>query len=159
MSIVRNKSENYIESENSEATLSRDMIVKKLKEKGFRITKQRLTLIEIILKNECSSCKEIFYKAVKEDKKIGVATVYRMINTLEEIGAINRKNMYRLSYEDETADKNGDFIVTFGDGSTKSFTYSQWKDVVDAGLSACGYLTTENGKPLNIKKLNTGKTN
>ncbi len=48
-------------------------------------------LIDIILENECSSCKEIFYKASQADEKIGVATVYRMINALEEIGAINRK--------------------------------------------------------------------
>ena len=31
------------------------------------------------------------------DPKIGVATVYRMVNTLESIGAISRKNMYRVA--------------------------------------------------------------
>ena len=32
----------------------------------------------------------------KQDSRIGVATVYRMINALEEIGAISRKNMYKV---------------------------------------------------------------
>ena len=74
----------------------KEQIIEKLKENGCRITKQRKMLIDIILENECSSCKEIFYKASQADEKIGVATVYRMINALEEIGAINRKNMYKL---------------------------------------------------------------
>ena len=73
----------------------KDEIIQRLKENGCRITKQRKILIDIILENDCTSCKEIYYKASQEDKRIGLATVYRMINALEEIGAINRKNMYR----------------------------------------------------------------
>ena len=30
----------------------------------------------------------------------GVATVYRMVNLLEEIGAISRKNMYKVAYSE-----------------------------------------------------------
>ena len=71
--------------------MQRERIIKELRERGYRITRQRQVLIDIILENECSSCKEIFYKASQEDENIGVATVYRMINALEEIGAINRK--------------------------------------------------------------------
>ena len=50
----------------------KEQIIEKLKENGCRITKQRRMLIDIILENECSSCKEIFYKASKTDEKIGV---------------------------------------------------------------------------------------
>lgn len=39
----------------------REFIIKKLKEKGFRITRQRRMLLDVILANECSSCKEIFF--------------------------------------------------------------------------------------------------
>ena len=52
----------------------KEQIIEKLKENGCRITKQRKMLIDIILENECSSCKEIFYKASQADEKIGVAT-------------------------------------------------------------------------------------
>ena len=41
--------------------------------------------------------KEIYYKAAKQDGRIGTATVYRMVNKLEEIGAISRKNMYKIA--------------------------------------------------------------
>ena len=74
----------------------KQIIIERLKEDGCRITKQRLMLLDIILEDECSSCKEIYYRASKIDHSIGTATVYRMINTLEEIGAIDRKNMYRV---------------------------------------------------------------
>lgn len=75
----------------------KQIIINRLKEEGCRITKQRLMLLDIILEDECSSCKEIYYRATKKDPTIGTATVYRMINTLEEIGAISRKNMYKVS--------------------------------------------------------------
>ena len=44
--------------------MQREIILPKLKEKGCGITNQRLRLIDIILQNECSSCKEIFYRAL-----------------------------------------------------------------------------------------------
>lgn len=69
-------------------------IIEKLREKGCRITKQRMILIDIILEQKCTSCKEIFYKASREDDSIGIATVYRMVNALEEIGVISRRIVY-----------------------------------------------------------------
>lgn len=75
----------------------KEYIIQKLKEKGCRITKKRLLLLDIILEKECGCCKEIYYCARKLDNKIGTATVYRMVNTLEEIGAINRENVFHIA--------------------------------------------------------------
>ena len=77
--------------------MKKEVILQRLKENGCRITKQRKMLLDIILQEECTCCKEIYYKATTLDSSIGAATVYRMVNLLEEIGAINRKNMYRIS--------------------------------------------------------------
>ena len=63
----------------------KELIIQKLKSNGCRITKQRMELLDIILENNCASCKEIFYRASKLDDTIGIATVYRMVNVLEEI--------------------------------------------------------------------------
>lgn len=71
--------------------MAREAVIQRLKENGCRITKQRLMLLDIILKEDSSSCKEIYYKAAAADSKIGAATVYRMINTLEEIGVVTRQ--------------------------------------------------------------------
>ena len=77
----------------------KNFILNELKKNGYRITAQRKVLIDIILENECSCCKEIYYRASKKDGTIGMATVYRMVKTLEESGLIHRKNMYRIECE------------------------------------------------------------
>ena len=76
--------------------MQEDIIFQKLKDMGCRVTKQRRILLNVILQEECASCKEIYYKARREDPKIGAATVYRMINLLEEIGAISRNSIYTI---------------------------------------------------------------
>lgn len=81
-----------------------EIIIQELKKRGYRITKQRKMLLDIILKERCCSCKEIYYKASKQDASIGTATVYRMVNTLEEIGAINRSNMYKIDWQELATD-------------------------------------------------------
>lgn len=77
--------------------MRKELVLQLLREKGYRLTKQREMLLDIMLEGDCSSCKEIYYKAAAVDSTIGVATVYRMVNLLEDVGAINRKNMYRIS--------------------------------------------------------------
>ena len=76
---------------------AKERIIEQLKRSGCRVTKQRLMLIDVILEGKCNCCKEIYYQASLKDPSIGPATVYRMVNTLEQIGAISRKNMYRIS--------------------------------------------------------------
>ena len=73
--------------------MQKEVVLQRLKENGCRITKQRKLLLDIILEEECTSCKEIYYKATSVDPSIGAATVYRMVNLLEEIGAISRKRV------------------------------------------------------------------
>lgn len=77
--------------------MQREIVMQRLREQGFRITRQRRILLDVILNEDCACCKEIYYKASSIDEGIGAATVYRMVNLLEEIGAIDRKSMYRIS--------------------------------------------------------------
>lgn len=78
----------------------KNKIINVLKSRGCRMTRQRQLLLDIILEGDCASCKEIYYRAAKVDDSIGTATVYRMVNTLEEIGAISRRNMYQINMLD-----------------------------------------------------------
>nr|WP_307998373.1 transcriptional repressor [uncultured Merdimonas sp.] len=116
----------------------KDEIIERLKENGCRITKQRKILIDIILENDCASCKEIFYKASQEDKKIGVATVYRMINALEEIGAISRKNMYRIESGENCA---GGCDIVLEDDTVFRMPKEKLDQIVRDGARRCGYLS------------------
>ena len=122
--------------------MQKDIIVQKMKDQGCRITKQRLMLLDIILEGDCSNCKEIFYKASKRDKNIGAATVYRMINTLEDVGAINRRNMYRISCGEECGVAKA-CQVELEDGSVIELAASAWHEVISEGLKKCGYIDAQ----------------
>lgn len=119
--------------------MHKEMIIEKLKENGGRMTKQRLMLLDIILENECSSCKEIYYQASKIDHRIGIATVYRMITALEEIGAINRKNMYRVACSPDCTMENVCTVV-LDDSTTYHLSAKAWNKIIWEGLMACGYI-------------------
>ena len=79
----------------------KDKILELFRNKGMRITKQRKLILDIVFEQECTSCKEIYYKAAKKDSSIGTATVYRMINTLEDIGVISRRSIYEIAVDDK----------------------------------------------------------
>ena len=102
---------NNLQIENT--TLSQEEILLRLKEKGFRITEQRKIIVDIIVNEEYACCKEVYIHAHRKDKSIGIATVYRMINLLEEIGAISRKNIERTMCNGRCCDmKGGCTVVT-----------------------------------------------
>ena len=67
----------------------KESIIIKLKENGCRITKQRKMILDIILEDRCSSCKEIYAQS------IGMATVYRLVKELENIGVLSREIVYK----------------------------------------------------------------
>lgn len=123
--------------------MQKELIIQKLREQGCRITRQREMLLDIILEEDCSCCKEIYYKASRRDKNIGAATVYRMVNTLEEIGAISRKNMYKVSCETDCGkaccEMAGSCQVELDDGSVLEFSEQKWNQIVQTGLDASGY--------------------
>ncbi len=126
--------------------MQKDMILQMLRKRGCRITKQRIMLLDIILEEECSCCKEIYYKASRIDPKIGTATVYRMINTLEEIGAINRRNMYKVSCGKDCIEGDNTFTVEFDDNTVINVPEKKWNQIIEKGLAACGYIDNQTVK-------------
>ena len=130
--------------------MQKDSIIQRLKDKGCRITKQRLMLLDIILNEECSCCKEIYYKAVKNDSNIGSATVYRMINLLEEIGAITRNNMYKIACGEECHVEEA-CQIELSDKDVLVLSGSKWNMVIREGLKACGYIDKQEVKNVTVR--------
>lgn len=129
--------------------MQKERILKKLKEQGLRITKQRRMLLDIILEEECSCCKEIYYKASRQDEKIGSATVYRMVNTLEEIGAISRKNMYKIACKEESAEHV--CMIELDDNTVIELSALRWNQIIQTGLAACGYMNGQKVRSVTAK--------
>jgi len=80
-----------------------------LKEKGYKLTPQRRAIVDIIIRNEGSHLTtEELYDLVKvECPEIGLATVYRTVQLLEEIGIVCKLDLndgcsrYELVHENE----------------------------------------------------------
>ena len=133
------KTEKKLETNYHRTKMQKEMVLQRLKENGCRITKLRKILLDIILQEECASCKEIYYKAISEDSSIGTATVYRMVNLLEEIGAISRKNMYRISCGMNCSRENI-CVIRLDDHTICRLSSGEWYKVISEGLRCCGYV-------------------
>lgn len=123
--------------------MQRELVIQRMRERGCRITKQRQMLLDVILQEECTSCKEIYYKAVTMDSGIGTATVYRMVSLLEDIGAISRKNMYKISCS-MGCEKENACMIEFDDNTYCQLSAQNWYKVILEGLKACGYVNGQN---------------
>ncbi|MGN0436188.1 MAG: transcriptional repressor [Wujia sp.] len=121
-----------------QASMDEASILALLKENGFRLTEQRRLIVDVIVNEEYSCCKEIYFHAHKRDSSIGIATVYRMINVLEEIGAISRKNIEKTGCNGRCCDmKGGCTVVT---KESKQIILSE-KDIEEA----LKYIMEKNG--------------
>ncbi|MGN0307335.1 MAG: Fur family transcriptional regulator [Lachnospiraceae bacterium] len=120
----------------SYSTMGKEEILERLRERGYRITRQRVALLEVILERECSCCKEIYFQVHKTMPTIGIATIYRMINTLEEIGAIRRKNLYQIALLECYPVKN--CIVEYSGGTQICLSGEKLHRVVEEGMKNLG---------------------
>ena len=136
--------------------MQKEIVIQRLREQGCRITKQRLMLLDVILNEDCSCCKEIYYRAAEVDPGIGAATVYRMVNLLEEIGAISRKNMYKIACGSGCEVENA-CTIEFDDDTVVELSAKKWHQVIKAGLAACGYPTDLNVRSVIAKSCQCGK--
>lgn len=150
------KKKNHETANYHRTQMQKEIVIQRLREQGCRITKQRLMLLDVILNEDCSCCKEIYYRAAELDPGIGAATVYRMVNLLEEIGAISRKNMYKIACGSGCEVENA-CTIEFDDDTVVELSAKKWHQVIKAGLAACGYPTDLNVRSVIAKSCQCGK--
>ena len=74
--------------------------------------------------------------------KASIEALTVAVNKLEEIGAISRKNMYKISCSAE-CDREDACTVEFDDNTVKHFSAKTWNRVILAGLKAYGYVNDQ----------------
>lgn len=80
-----------------------------LKEKGYKLTPQRRAIVDNIIKKEGShlTTEELYDLVKQECPEIGLATVYRTVQLLEDLGVVSKLDLndgcyrYELVHEDE----------------------------------------------------------
>lgn len=96
-----------------------------LKENGYKLTSQRRATLEVILKNQGKhmSTEEIFEEVKKSNPEIGLATVYRTMLLLEELGILIKhnfedgRNRYELSHPGQDHDHHHLICLNCGEVS------------------------------------------
>lgn len=86
-----------------------DVLKEELKKKGYKLTPQRRAIVDTIVDSEGKhlTAEEIYDEVKKNCPEIGLATVYRTILLLEEIGIVSRLHLndgcsrYELVHSDE----------------------------------------------------------
>lgn len=99
----------YLRNEGDKVDNLMDMLKEKLKEKGYKLTPQRRATLDIIIDNQGQHLNtEEIYALVKEKcPEIGLATVYRTLQLLDEMQMISKINLddgcsrYELNDHDE----------------------------------------------------------
>ena len=117
--------------------LRKDVVMERLRQEGFRVTRQRKLLIEIILEENCSCCKEVYILAAGKAPGIGMATVYRTVDALERVGALKRSTPYQLCDHGGKTCKR--CLVELEDSSVAELDYASMEKVLEKGMKCCGY--------------------
>ena len=130
------KNEDMNQSSYQSGNLQKDVVMERLRQQGFRVTRQRMLLIDIILAENCSCCKEVYVLASKKDPGIGMATVYRTVDALEQVGALQRRTPYQLCNQGKKAYKS--CLVELEDHSTVNLEYLSMIKLLEQGMRNCG---------------------
>lgn len=79
-----------------------------LKQKGYKLTPQRRYILDTIMKNSQNhlNIDEIYTEVKKTCPEIGIATIYRTVQLLEEIGLLVKQYFDDGCYRYELADQN-----------------------------------------------------
>ena len=92
-----------------EVKIDYSVLKEELKKKGYKLTSQRRAIVDTIVDSEGKhlTAEEIYDEVKINCPEIGLATVYRTISLLEEIGIVSRLHLndgcsrYELVHSDE----------------------------------------------------------
>ena len=74
--------------------LDRATLTTQLNQHGYKLTRQRKAVVEVMtLANTRLTAAEVFAKAQRECPDLGLTTVYRTLEILEQLGAIRRVHL------------------------------------------------------------------
>lgn len=126
----------------------KEEILHLLRKRGFRVTKQRELILDIVFEHECSSCKEIYYQAILRDPGIGMATVYRMVNTLTDIGVLK---VAALKPQVDALETGEGCRILLKNQNEIVLDHGEWMEILQNVLYRKGYDVSEEIVEIKIK--------
>lgn len=98
-------------------------ILERCEAKGLRMTDQRRTIASVLQEaDDHPDVEELFNRAVAEDPKISLATVYRTVKLFEEAGILDKHDFGDGRARYETADRSHhDHLIDMNSGEVIEF--------------------------------------
>lgn len=119
----------------------KEEILAQFRKQGLRITKQRELIVDILLNHRFECKKAICYYVHQQDPTIGHATVYRMLQVLEQMGMLRPENSYQVQVEDDKKEKF--CIIILKNKKQVILSQSEWETAVIKELEKRGYSNEE----------------
>ncbi len=110
-------------------------------DKGLKMTEQRRVIARIISQaDDHPSVEEIYNRASKSDKNIGIATVYRTLRMLEESNIVEKHDFGdgRTRYEEATDDHH-DHLIDMRSGKIIEFHNERIEQLQEEIAKELGY--------------------
>ena len=118
-----------------------DETIRKLEASGLRMTTQRRRIIEILTSSSCTSPKELWYEAKQYVPDLGITTVYRLINRLEQIGLLSKNRNIGMQ---PVTPRLGTITDAAGKHVNTRLKHLELKELLRLGLIAKGIIGQNN---------------
>ncbi len=131
--------------------IDRERFQKILKEKGLKVTSQRMVVLKALARNpEKHLTAEEIYEIVKVDNpEIGLATVYRTVQLLLELELIERINLddgyvrYEIGDMEEEPHHRHHHLICLKCGSVSAFQDDMLESLENSVMSSTGFQVTD----------------
>ncbi len=128
--------------ENKITEKQKEEILNQFRKQGFRITKQRKLILDILLNHRFECKKAICYYVHQADPTVGNATVYRMLQVLEQMGVLCPENSYMVHLKEKEQEEKK-CIVVMKSNKKIILSQSEWEEAVIESLEKKGYCNEE----------------
>jgi Fe2+ or Zn2+ uptake regulation protein len=123
-----------------------DKIEDALKEKGYKLTKQRKSIIEVLIENtgKFLSVEEIYLKSKDKYQRTNLSTIYRNMEVLEAIDIVHKTsiNGSSSSYEITCNDHHHHHVICKNCGKTETIDFCPLKEIASK-VNNSGFTVTD----------------
>lgn len=127
--------------------VQREKVVARLRKEGFRITKQRILIIDTLLEHRFECKKAVCYYVQQIDSSIGMATVYRFLQVLEQMEVLKPENSYMVQVEQKLCQEQK-CTVFMNNNKKLVLKPSEWKQAIMSLVEKKGYSSLDIDKIL-----------
>ncbi len=129
------KDENKIKEE------MKEKVLEEFRRQGLRITKQRKLILDILLNHRFECKKAICCHVHQVDPTVGNATVYRMLQVLEQMGILCPEQSYEVHMQGKEPEKV--CVIILKNHQKVILSQEEWESAFRDSLEKLGYRSQE----------------